>query len=111
MWEVVFPNIPIEGGIVHPDVHSLCDGPCQAVFFSANDFKVLYRCFMVTATLMYKSGWTIPPSIGILGNTTFHISWTRFYFQSQNWKWIINRKKCTVTPVPSLQVYKFITLI
>ena len=40
MWEVVFPNIPIKGGIVHPDVHSLFDGPGQAVFFSANDFKV-----------------------------------------------------------------------
>ena len=54
MWEVVFPNVPIEGGIVHPDVHSLFDGPGQAVFFSANDFKVLHRCFMATATLMYK---------------------------------------------------------
>ena len=47
-------NISIEGGIVHPDVHSLFDGPSQAVFFSTNDFKVLHRCFMATATLMYK---------------------------------------------------------
>ena len=54
MWEVVFPNIPMEGWIVHPDVHSLFDGSGQAVFFSANDFKVLHRCFMATATLMYK---------------------------------------------------------
>ena len=52
MWEAVFPNIPIEGGIDHPDVHSLSDGPGQAVFFSANDFKVLHRYFMATATLM-----------------------------------------------------------
>ena len=54
MWEVVFPNISIEGGVVHPDVHRHFDGSGQAVFFSSNNFKVLHRCFMATATLMFK---------------------------------------------------------
>ena len=56
MWEAVFPNIPIEGRIAYPDVHGLFDGPGQDVFFSTNDFKVLHRCFMATATLMYNIG-------------------------------------------------------
>ena len=40
VWEVVFPNISIEGGVVHPNVHSLNDGPGQAVFLPAYNFKV-----------------------------------------------------------------------
>ena len=32
VWEVVFPNISIKGGVVHPNLHSLLDGPGQAVF-------------------------------------------------------------------------------
>ena len=31
MWEVVLPNISVEGGIVHPYVHGLLYGPGQAV--------------------------------------------------------------------------------
>ena len=40
VWEVVFPNISIEGGVVHPYVHGLLDGPGQAVFLPAYNFKV-----------------------------------------------------------------------
>ena len=58
MCEVVLTNIPIEGGVVHPDVHWFFDDSGQAVFFSSNNFNVLHRCFMVTATLMYEYwGW------------------------------------------------------
>ena len=58
MWEVVFPNIRIEGWVVYPYVHSFADGPGQAFFFSANNFKVLHRCFMAASTLKYKYwGW------------------------------------------------------
>ena len=68
----------IKGGIVHPDIHSLFDGPGQAAFFSANDFKVLYRCFMATATLMYKYwGWDLQV---FLKSFTKGSSWLSYVF-------------------------------
>ena len=64
MWEVVLPNIPIEGGIVHPDINWFFDGSGQVVFFSSNNVKVLHRCFMATVTLMYKY-WILKDSRNI----------------------------------------------
>ena len=54
LWEVVFPITSIEGGVVHPHVQGLLDGPGQAVFLSAYNFKVLH-CIMATAVLMSKN--------------------------------------------------------
>ena len=41
VWEVIFPNISIQGGIVHLNVHGLFDGPSQAVLpaFLANNIN------------------------------------------------------------------------
>ena len=55
VWEVVFPNISIEGGVVYIYVHGLLDGPGQAVFLSVYNFKVLHCCIMATAVLMSKN--------------------------------------------------------
>ena len=55
VWEVVFPNISIEGGVVHSYVHGLLDGPGQAVFLPGYNFKVLCCCFMATALSMSKN--------------------------------------------------------
>ena len=58
VWEIVLPNIPIETGVVHSDVHWFFNSSGQAVFLSSNDLKVLHSCFMGTATLMYEYwGW------------------------------------------------------
>ena len=40
MWEVVFQNISIQGGIVHPNVHILFDGPSHAVLLPAYNLEV-----------------------------------------------------------------------
>ena len=30
-WQAIFSNISIQGGVVHPNIHGLFDGPSQAV--------------------------------------------------------------------------------
>ena len=56
VWEVVFPIISIEGGVVQPYVHGLLYGPGQAVFLPAYNFKVLHCCFMATDVWCPKIG-------------------------------------------------------
>ena len=55
VWKVVFPNISIEDGIVHPYVHGLLNHPGQAVFLPACNFKVLHCYIMATVVLMFKN--------------------------------------------------------
>ena len=40
VYKIVFPNISIEGGVVHPYVYGLHNGPGQAVFLTAYNVKV-----------------------------------------------------------------------
>ena len=57
VWEVIFPNISIEGGIDHPNVHGLFDHPSQAVLLPAYNLEVLHWCFIATTILMSQN-WT-----------------------------------------------------
>ena len=61
VWEVIFPNISIQGGVVHPNVHGLFDGPGHAVVLPACNLEVFHWCFMATTILMSKN-WEMVPS-------------------------------------------------
>ena len=52
MWEIVLSNIPIKGGVIHPNVHGFFDGSGQAVIFSSNYPKIVQGCYMATIALM-----------------------------------------------------------
>ena len=42
MWEVVFPNVPVQGWVVDPDEHGFFDGSCHIVIFSAQDLEIVH---------------------------------------------------------------------
>ena len=52
MRETVFTNIPVKGGVIHPNVHGFFDGSGQAVIFSSNYLKIVHGCYMVTIALI-----------------------------------------------------------
>ena len=54
MWEVVFPNVPVQGWVVDPDEHGFFDGSCHIVIFSAQDLKIVHGCSMATGSLMME---------------------------------------------------------
>ena len=53
--EVIFPNISIQGGVVHPNVHDLFDGPSHAVLLPAYNLEVFHWCFIAIAILVSKN--------------------------------------------------------
>ena len=55
VWEIILPNISIQGGVVHPNIHGLFDGPSQVVLLPAYNLEVLHWCFMATTILMSKN--------------------------------------------------------
>ena len=78
VWEVVVPNISIEGRVVHPYVHGLLNGPGQAVFLPAYNFKVLHCCIMATTVLMFKN-WRLGLQV-CLKSFTKCSSWFSYIF-------------------------------
>ena len=50
--EIVFSNIPVEGRVIHPNVHRFFDGFGQAIIFSSNYSKIIQGCCMATIVLM-----------------------------------------------------------
>ena len=42
VWEIILPNISIQSGIVHHNVHGLFDGPSHAVLLPAYNLEVLH---------------------------------------------------------------------
>ena len=51
MWEVVFPNVPVQGWVVDPDEHGFFDGSCHIVIFSAQDLEIVHGCYMATGSI------------------------------------------------------------
>ena len=45
MWEVVLPNVPVQGWVVDPDEHGFFDGSCHIVIFSAQDLEIVHSLF------------------------------------------------------------------
>ena len=54
MWEIIFPNIPVQGRIVHPNVHGFSDGSGQDVLFPSYYFEIVQCCLMATIILMQE---------------------------------------------------------
>ena len=54
MWEVVLPNVPIQGRVVDPDEHGFFDGSCHIVLFSAQDLEIVHSCSMATGSLVME---------------------------------------------------------
>ena len=42
VWEIILPNISIQGRVVHSNVHGLIDGLSHAVLLPAYNFEVLH---------------------------------------------------------------------
>ena len=121
MWEVIFPNISIQGGFVDPNVHGFFDGPSHAVLLPAFNLEVLHWCVMATTILMSKNWrwclqmllisftkcpfWlsyilliTVNPPTAVTVNDTVLIGDTIFIF----W-WHQEVLKC----LPSVEIYSY----
>ena len=53
MWQIIFSNISVQGGVVHPNIHGFFDGSSHVVPLSAYNVKVLNRCLVVTVVLVF----------------------------------------------------------
>ena len=65
MWEVVLPNVPVQGWVVDPDEHGFFDGSCHIVVFSVQDFEIVHSCSMATGSLVMEEKKKIEPNCTI----------------------------------------------
>ena len=56
-WEVIFPNIPIECGVIHSNVYWFFDCSGQTIVLPSYYLEIFYRCFMATDTLVLEYWW------------------------------------------------------
>ena len=54
MRENVFPNIPVWGRVIYPNVYRFFDHSGQAIIFSSFYSKIVQGCFMATFVLMQE---------------------------------------------------------
>ena len=52
VWQIIFSNISVQGGIIHPNIHGFFDGSSHVIRLPAYDFEVLNSCSVATVTLM-----------------------------------------------------------
>ena len=57
VWQVVLPNVPVQCGIVHPDVHGLLYCSCHTVALHTFYFEVFHRCYVASVVLVFKYRW------------------------------------------------------
>ena len=54
MWEIVFPYVLVQGGVVNSDEHGFLDGSCHIVLFSTQDLEIVHWCYTATDALMVE---------------------------------------------------------
>ena len=53
MWQIIFSNISVQGGVVHPNINGCFDGSSHVVSLPVYNMKVLNRCFVATVVLVF----------------------------------------------------------
>ena len=53
VWQVVLPNVPVQCGIVHPDVQGLLYCSCHIVALPDYYFEVYHRCYVASVVLVF----------------------------------------------------------
>ena len=53
MWQIIFSNISVQDGVVHPNIHSFFDGSSYVVPLPVYNMEVFNCCFVATVILMF----------------------------------------------------------
>ena len=59
VWQIIFSNISVQGGVVHPNIHGFFDGPSHVFSLPAYNSEVLHCCFVATVILMVINKYKI----------------------------------------------------
>ena len=52
MWQIIFSNISIQGGVVHSNIHGFFDVSSHVIPFPTYNLEILNCCFVATVVLV-----------------------------------------------------------